>query len=135
MRKWMIVCCCLVPLATHWGCSGDDDDPGDTGNPWDDGTDSDTEDTETNETGYLCLDPAEIDEEECGAYPEHENEMWDINAVVPNSTFKAFYDRDCDGVPEETVLDMYKDVYCQRDKIKSLVLTVGSNCGSNGGED
>ncbi len=122
MKKWLLLSFMLFVLT---GCKvGDDED-----------TDSsfDTGDTgDVNEGGYVCL-PDEVDTEACGTYPEHDNDMWDLYAVVPNTSFPAYYDRDCDGTPELTTMRMYEDVYCHRDTIKSLVLLVGSNCGSADG--
>jgi len=70
--------------------------------------------------------------DECGDYPTGAPDTgWDLGAVVSNLTFNAYYDRDCDGVREATELNMYRDIYCNRDQIKSLVLVAGSNCGSD----
>ncbi len=76
--------------------------------------------------GYVCVDSVTVDETECGTYPEHDNDMWDLYAVVPNQKIRAYYDRNCDGEAELTEMDMYRDVYCHRDRIKSLVFSVAA---------
>lgn len=117
---WLLV----LPAAGAAGCDeggGGDGDAGDTGDPIVD---------------YTCVD---LDSEEyqeklaqCGEYPEGAPDTgWDLGAVAANLKFPAYYDRDCDGVRDATELDMYRDVYCNRDQIKSIVLVAGSNCGSD----
>ncbi|MDJ0764550.1 MAG: hypothetical protein QNJ97_16350 [Myxococcota bacterium] len=128
---WLVL---VVAVCSLMGCA-DDDDSAATDDPWDTGGDTGTEDTESGSDmpNYVCIDDTEpIDEAVCGPYPEQE--IWDMDAVVPNMQFKAYYDRDCDGTVELTTLDLYRDVYCQRDRIKSLALVVGSYCGEQTGQ-
>ncbi len=122
MKTWTVVCFLFTILAGVAGCTVDDGQEEDTS--FDSG-----EDTGHGDADYQCVNET-VDTEECGPYPDHDNEMWDMFAVVPNMEFAAYADRDCDGEVELTTMRMYEDVYCQRDKIKSLVLAVGSNCGS-----
>ena len=56
-----------------------------------------------------------------------------MGSVVTNLTFNAYYDRDCDGKPEPTTLNMHRDIYCNRERIKSVVLLAGSSCGEDTG--
>lgn len=120
----------LVLICGPAGCGGgeaagdDDADSGDTA-------------SDVPIVDYTCIPLSEIPPN-CGPYPtydETETEMdhgWDMGEVVSNLTFTAMYDRDCDGTKEPTELNMYRDIYCHRDRIKSLVLVAGSNCGEDG---
>ena len=126
----------LLFVSVGFGGCIEPDDVDDSQESWDTGADTES-DTDTNlpEDGsdYLCIDDSKpVDEEACGPYPAA-SDQWDLYAVVPEAVFKAFHDRDCDGTVEETTLDLYRDIYCQRDKVKSLVLVVGSYCGEDTG--
>ncbi len=125
--KWVMLCILSLVFCTcPFGCTeagddaDDDDDNGDTGG-------------DEPIVDYTCIPEEEPDPAECGDYPEAQG--WDMDSVVTNLTFDAFYDRDCDGKPELTKMDLYRDVYCQRDKIKSIVIVAGSSCGETGGVD
>lgn len=87
---------------------GDDDD--DTGSG-----DSDSDgDADTDSDG-------DVDEDcsTCG-YPVAQVYDWAVNSVVYNTEFPAIYNG------QETVLSM-QDVYCNSDKVKSLVFVFGRN--------
>ncbi len=96
-----------------------------------DGSDLEDSDNKNQELNYKCIKELPSIPEDCGPYPQEEG--WDMGSVVTNLTFNAFYDRDCDGEPEHTTLNMYRDIYCHRDEIKSLVILAGSSCGEDEG--
>jgi len=126
MKKWMtlVFLCLLVPVGLL-GCS---EENGEEGNPWDDVIDSGSG---SDEVDYLCFQETDVDLEACGPYPTEEG--WDMGNVVTNLTFAAYYDRNCDGIQEATTMNMYRDIYCHRDKIKSVVILAGSSCGEDEG--
>lgn len=133
MLRWLIwLLPLLLAIGGPLGCSGDEGDSGDGDDdiPGDDDDDDDgTDDPPI--VDYVCIPEEEVDVEKCGEYPEAQG--WDLDSVVTNLTFKAYYDRDCDGKPEATTLNMYRDIYCHRDKIKSVAIVAGSSCGEDDG--
>ncbi len=117
----------LAIMMTLWGVACSDEGSEGDDLP-DSGGSGDDDDDPGPDPNIVCI-PEEPDNlEECGDYPEGAGDMFDLEAVVPNIELAAYYDRDCDGVAEPTTLSFYRDIYCQRDKIKSLVLMAGAAC-------
>ena len=129
MKKWVMLCILALLLCTgQLGC----DSGGDDAEEADDDATGDDDDDEII-ADYTCIPETEPDPSVCGEYPEEVG--WDMGSVVTNLTFNAYYDRDCDGTPDATTMNMYRDVYCHRDTIKSIVLIAGSSCGEDEGID
>ncbi|MCP4606028.1 MAG: hypothetical protein GY847_36865 [Proteobacteria bacterium] len=123
MQKMVFVCLLSAIVCIGLlGCADDEES---------DDSEIEDSDNENQELNYNCIEELPSIPEDCGPYPEEE--AWDMGSVVTNLTFDAFYDRDCDGKPERTTLNMYRDIYCQRDKIKSVVILAGSSCGEDEG--